>query len=348
MSGELATFEDALRSIPKNEGKHILLGNGFSQACRSDIFSYGSLLEKADFSKLSKRARDSFNTLETTDFEVVIRTLRDSAKLVEIYANDQKKLVSTLNGDAKKLKNLLVDTISKHHPANPSKLSDSEFRHGREFLRNFKNIYTLNYDLLLYWTLMHELEGDKPFQKIDFDDGFRHPDGEDESVTYVSWEVENSNKQNVYYLHGALHLFESDTELQKFTWTRTGVKLIDQINESLERDSYPLIVAEGTSDQKMGRIMKSGYLQRGLKSLASIGGSLFVYGMSMSPNDEHILKRIEKSKISNLWVGVYGDPKAKSNKEMIARASALESKNGKKSPLSVKFYDAQSATVWAG
>jgi len=348
MSFKLATFAEAIASIPARDGKHLLLGNGFSQACRSDIFSYGSLLEKADFSNLSKTAKDSFNTLETTDFEVVIRTLRDSAKLVALYANDQKKLVSTLNGDAKKLKNLLVDTISKHHPANPSKLSDSEFSHGREFLRNFKNIYTLNYDLLLYWTLMHDLEGEKSFQKINFDDGFRHPDGEDESVTYVSWEVENSNKQNVYYLHGALHLFESDTELQKFTWTRTGVKLIDQINESLERESYPLIVAEGTSDQKMGRIMKSGYLQRGLKSLASIGGSLFVYGMSMSPNDEHILKRIEKSKISNLWIGVYGDPKAKSNKDMIARASALENMNGKKSPLSVKFYDAQSANVWAG
>lgn len=343
----LATFSEAIASVPSDQKKHLLLGNGYSQACRKDIFAYGSLLDKADFSKLSKTAKDAFSALSTTDFEAVIRTLKDAAKLVKLYGSTEKTLLAALTDDAKKLKNLLVETISQHHPADPSNLSDSEFRHGRAFVRNFKNVYTLNYDLLLYWTLMHDFEDETPAEEIIFDDGFRHPDGADGTATYVSWEVENSNKQNVYYLHGALHLFESDTELQKFTWTRTGVKLMDQINESLDKEAYPLIVAEGTSDQKMKRIMKSGYLQRGLKSLASITGNLFVYGMSMSDNDEHILRRVEKSKVETLWVGVYGDPDSKDNKAMMARASALGGKRAAKSPLTVKFYDASTAKVWA-
>lgn len=92
---------------------------------------------------------------------------------------------------------------------------------------------------------------------IKCDDGFRHPDGAENSE-YVSWEIENSNEQNIHYLHGALHLFESEVELMKYTWSRTGTKLMDQINAALKNDFYPVIVAEGTSDQKMSRIMKSG------------------------------------------------------------------------------------------
>lgn len=283
----------------------------------------------------------------TTDFERVIRSLKDAAKLVKLYNESEKLLTKTLTSDAKELKSLLVNTISKHHPSDPTNLSDSEYRFGRVFLRNFNNIYTLNYDLLLYWTLMHEFDDESDEEKIIFDDGFRHPDGQDSTVPYVSWEVENSNKQNVYYLHGALHLFESDIELQKFTWTRTGVKLMTQVNESLDKGFYPLIVAEGTSAQKMSRIMKSGYLQRGLKSLASIGGALFIYGMSMSENDEHILKRVKKSKISTLWVGIYGDQTSANNKAIMNRALALGSNKSKNKALSVNFYDAASAKVWA-
>ncbi len=177
------------------------------------------------------------------------------------------------------------------------------------------------------------------------DDGFRHPDGK-ENVEYVSWEMENSDGQNIHYLHGALHIFESETELVKYTWSRTGIKLIDQINEALKNDRYPVIVAEGTSEQKISRIMKSSYLQRSLKSLRTIGGSLFIFGMALHENDEHVLKRIRKGNISELWVGVYGNPTSKENIALMKRAQSLASDRSSKKPLKVNFYDASTAKIW--
>lgn len=238
-----------------------------------------------------------------------------------------------------------MNTIANNHPLQPNQLTEDEFKHCRFFLKNFEAIYTLNYDLLLYWSLMHTTKDAETFEPIKCDDGFRHPDGSDSS-DYVSWEMENSDQQNIHYLHGALHIFESDTELVKYTWSRTGVKLIDQISEALKEDRYPVIVAEGTSKQKVSRIMKSSYLQRSLKSLRNISGSLFVYGMALHENDEHVLKRIRKGKVNELWVGIYGDPKSKENVALRKRAIALSDERSIKKSLLVNFYDASTAKIW--
>jgi len=344
MAEKLFSFSKALDEAKGK--KKLLLGNGFSQACRKDIFSYGSLFDKAKFDELSKNARTAFDTMGTTNFEAVIKALKDASLLVKVYSPKDKELAATMKRDSQGLKKILVDTIAKNHPLQPSDLSHAEFSICRTFLKNFDAIYTLNYDLLLYWTLMHETGFEEENDLIVCDDGFRHPDGEDDS-DYVSWEIENTNEQNIYYLHGALHLFESQTELMKYTWSRTGIKLMGQINEALRKDFYPLIVAEGTSDQKMARIMKSAYLQRGLKSLASVTGSLFIFGMALHENDDHILKRIRKGKMSQLWIGLYGEPTSAANKALKVRAQKLSESRSSKKPLEVKFFDAATAKVWS-
>jgi hypothetical protein len=344
MAAELISFTQA---IAQADGKkRLLLGNGFSQSCRKNIFSYGSLFNKADFSSLSGNAKKAFDALKTTNFEEVIKALRDSAKLTKVYAASNKSLADKMKSDSEGLKKILVDTIAKNHPLQPNEISNEEFTECRSFLKNFDTIYTLNYDLLLYWTLMHVTGFEDKKDLIKCDDGFRHPDSADDETEYVSWEIENSNDQNIHYLHGALHLFESEVELMKYTWSRTGTKLMDKINAALKKDFYPVIVAEGTSDQKMSRIMKSAYLQRGLKSLASTTGSLFVFGMALHENDEHILKRIRKGKVSELYVGIYGDPESAANKALKKNAQKLSAERSSKKPLDVKFYDASTANVW--
>lgn len=339
---KIFSFTEALAAA---EGKHrLLIGNGFSQACRKNIFSYGSLLEKANLSELMPSAKIAFEKLKTENFEVVIKSLKEASSLVKLYSNDQKASIDMKN-DSDKLKEILVDTIAKNHPLDPNDLEESEFIFCRNFLRNFDAIYTTNYDLLLYWSLMHEDSETAKEMKIKCDDGFRHSEDQ-ETSDYVTWEIENSDGQNIFYLHGALHLFESDTELQKYTWSRTGIKLIDQIRAALTNDYYPVIVAEGTSSQKMSRTMKSAYLQRGLKSLASCTGSLFIFGMALHENDNHILKSIRKGKVSQLWVGIYGDPNLKENKDLILRAKNLASDRSTKRPLEVNFFNSESVQVW--
>ena len=203
---KLITFEKAMSLVPDATKRHILLGNGFSRACREDIFSYDALFDSADFSYLSGEVKKAFSSLGTTDFEVVMRALKTTATLVEIYSTKDKELAKRLNNDANGLRDVLAQTIAKNHPARPSDILTTEYASCRSFLSYFDNIYTVNYDLLLYWALMHEeLE-----PKIKADDGFRTPDGG--PTEYVTWDIEKSNSQNVFYLHGSLHVFDAGSE----------------------------------------------------------------------------------------------------------------------------------------
>jgi hypothetical protein len=317
-----------------------LLGNGFSRACRDDIFAYGALFDRADFGRLSANAKRAFEKLQTTDFEVVIRALRNAAILCELYNGKKDALSRQLRDDADGLREVLAAAVAHSHPARPNDISDEEYQACRRFLVHFDKIYTLNYDLLLYWTVMHEeLE-----PKVQADDGFRSP--EEQDVDYVTWEIGNTNKQNIHYLHGALHLFDAGSELKKYTWSRTGIALIDQIRASLAEDMYPLVVAEGEARQKKAKIDHSNYLSRSFRSFGAIGGSLFVHGFSMGESDSHLVKLIAKGKLSELYVGLHGDPKSKANSRIVETVVQLPNARPKKSPLSYTFYESASANVW--
>jgi Domain of unknown function (DUF4917) len=335
---ELATFPEALA---RAEGKlHLLLGNGFSRACRNDIFNYDALFQRADFTALAPTARSAFDALDTTDFEVVMRALRKASNLVGLYEPQNQTLAGNMLSDAEGLRDVLASSIAQNHPERPNDISDESYEACRNFLSNFNSIYTLNYDLLLYWALMNIELG----PRVACDDGFRTPDGG--AAEYVTWAVENSDKQNVFYLHGALHLFDAQSELKKYTWSNTGIALIDQIRAALSADLYPLIVAEGTSDEKMARIMHSNYLGRGYRSFAKIGGSLFVFGHAMHDNDEHWYRLIEKGNISQLFVGLFGEPSSDSNRALSAKALRLQTTRPPRKPVRVMFFDSATANAW--
>lgn len=52
----LMTFAEAIADSNQFSKRHLLLGNGFSIACRADIFHYGSLFAQADFSQVPEVA----------------------------------------------------------------------------------------------------------------------------------------------------------------------------------------------------------------------------------------------------------------------------------------------------
>lgn len=335
------TFEKAIENSQHYKKRHLLLGNGFSIACRHDIFMYQRLFEQADFSKLNPSARQVFADLETADFEHVIKTLRHAARLLNAYGIPESTR-ERLETDAECLKDLLVETIAASHPERPSDISNDEYAYCKTFLSNFDSQYTLNYDLLLYWTKMHEGMG--------FDDGFRTSIDDieqGEESDYVIWDADQSRRQDLWFLHGALHLFDSGIEIQKYTWKRTGVRLIQQTRNALSRNLFPIFVSEGESSEKLERIRHNDYLAKARRSFQSITGCLFIYGHSLAANDEHFLKLIERGKLQHVFVGLYGDPKSAANKGIKARAERLSAnRSNPNHPLSVDFYDAATASVW--
>lgn len=340
---ELLSFKEALLRAGQNR-KHLMLGNGFSIALRPDIFTYNTLYERAKESKkLSKELEDIFVKLGTTDFELVMEALQYAASLVSLYEKANPALAKLLEQDAAKLRDVLAETIAENHPARPYDVKQDQYESCKRFLAHFDGyIYTLNYDLLLYWTLMQtELQ-----PEVSTDDGFRNP--EDEDAEFVTWDVQNTNEQRIFYLHGALHIYDAGADLLKFTWSKTAIPLVDQIKNSLAKRQYPLIVTEGTSQQKKDRIQHSSFLGRGFRSFSAISGALFIYGHSLAENDEHLLKLIDKGKVKQVFVGIYGDPKAERNQTIIERAQLFRTRRRNGSPPEINFFDARSANVWDG
>jgi hypothetical protein len=335
----LISFEEALARTPTDKRPHVLLGNGFSRACRPDIFAYGALFDRADFNALSPLARDAFGVLRTTDFEVVMRALKDAAQLIRLYAPGLPDLADSMQRDATGLRDVLVHAIAQNHPDYPATINGNQYAACRRFLEHFKGIYTLNYDLLLYWALMN----DEHPPHIPCDDGFRTP--ETGAEEYVTWEP-GRYAQNIHYLHGALHVFDAGTEVQKYTWTNTGRRLIDQIREALTNELYPIFVAEGESSQKYKRIRHSDFLHKAYRSFQEIGGTLFIYGHAMSPNDEHIIRLIGRGKLERVFVGIYGDENSVPNQAIRRRVEQLQVVRPARKPLQAEFFDAASARVW--
>lgn len=353
-------FTEALKQASSYSKKNLLLGNGFSIACVPTIFTYSSLYKQADFSKMPE-VKEVFKILKTQDFEEVIHALEYAALVLPSYIDNLPRTVAKLQRHAKKIKEILIQTIAKNHPERPSSIEDSKYRSCIKFLNNFLGndgiIYSLNYDLLLYWTLMYGLN-EKLLNAMP-NDGF----GKDVELNnagipisvsdYVIWRGDsNAHGQNIHYLHGALHVFERDAEIEKFSWINTGKPLIEQAREALEANRFPLFVAEGDSTKKLNRITHSGYLYHSFKSFSQrmktgdkkSTACLFTDGVSFSENDEHIIKKIASGKINHLFVSIYGNPDSEANKIIIQRAESIKSKRNQE--FKISYFDANSAKVW--
>jgi hypothetical protein len=358
---KLISFQDAIQQT-EGEKRHLVLGNGFSIACRPDIFCYDTLFEQADFTN-SSQAKELFDILGTRDFEEVINTLEKSSQIIPIYDKSLQRLVNSLTVDAKTIKHLLVDTVASNHPSRPNNILDKEFWACRKFLSHFLDkdsckrcsVYSLNYDLLLYWVLMHKKEKD-PFN-FTFDDGFNRDleelraDGEAELSPDVTWQgATQSHRQNIHFLHGALHLYDEGSQLRKYTWIDTGVVLTGQARYSIEKGFFPLFVSEGTSEKKMDKILHSAYLHKCYRSLVANtnikSANFYTYGYSFSSNDDHISRRFEEGKFKNLYVGLYGNIGDKANQLIVQKIEALKAARPSRYPLEVSYYDASTANVW--
>lgn len=368
------TFADALAQTDELK-RHLLLGNGFSIALFPHRFTYGSLLDSVDFTAYPQ-AKLAFEALATTDFEVVIQALRQAVTLLPIYGGDPG-VHTLMEQHAEALKELLVQAIAGKHPERPSDVTEEQYGACRRFLAHFAgnsrdlrprggkdlrgSLFSVNYDLLLYWTLLHDeiriidpahptqwhLEVSEP---LDHNDGFLPPD-DDPDAEYVTWDGEESFKQSIFFLHGALHLFDHGSELQKKCWERSGgIPLIDQIRAALNESRFPLFVSEGSSEGKLDRIRHSAYLHKGLRSFRANcdvkGTSLFVFGHSFADKDAHILDQIRKGKCSHLFVSIHGDHESAPNRQIMLRANRLAVLRLERNPLVVQFFDAASANVW--
>lgn len=343
MENKLLIYDEVLQQIKQTSGKrHLLLGNGFSMAYDKNRFSFTSLLKSAIDKGIIEKNSNIYQIFEnnnTSDFEEVVKILENTSKVVKIYTQD-KKLCEKLLEDSKKLKQFLVNVVTNNHPEKITEISDDKFDSTINFIKEYEKIYSLNYDLLLYWTTekLREKINNKIIQdKEKFIDGFRNSDNGHDVV------FDNISHYNTcFYLHGALHIFDSGDEIIKKTYSRTGRPLKEQITEELNDNRYPVFVSEGTSEQKKTKIIHNAYLNHCYKSLSTIQGNLIVFGTMLKSNDEHIQNAILNSKIKNIYFGVSNLEKGK--KEL---SDFIEKNNNlKKDKKQILFYDYKSVKIW--
>lgn len=352
---KVVKFDDILKQTNALSAKKptLLLGNGFSIAFDGNIFSYKSLYEQAKdmglFEKISQAVPSLFESVSTFDFEHVMQVLNHFVVAGSSYKIEGALLVRA-EQDEIALKQILVEAITRNHPDDPKSISEAQYESCFNFLSNFKSIYSLNYDLLLYWVIMHFLD------KLKLKDGFYDGNAGNEVYyqdDYVIWPTTHSSSSDVYFLHGALHLFDAGDEIRKFCWSRTGIKIKKQILDALDGGMFPLFVSEGDAHSKLKKILHNGYLLKGLRSLSQVSGAVVTYGVSFKTNDQHIIDVIVDSTISHLYVSMFGDPKSESNIEMIQNLSAMVDRRNhlvtnkkRKNSLEIHFYDAVSAKIW--
>lgn len=304
--------------LGKRRTPHLLFGNGFSIAYNSGIFSYNALssfIEKIDDPALSQL----FSRLNTKNFELIMQQLDNFCEVADLFTTD-KKLVPKIKQASEKLKNSLIEAVKELHPEHVFSIPTEESGACSQFLNyyldNGGNIFSTNYDLLLYWVLMRNSpekanDGFGRDLETDLTDGYIPQD--EWEYSELRW-GRNKTKQNIHYLHGALPIFDTGIEIIKEEYD--GTYLLDKIKERIEKKEYPVFVTAGNAQEKLTHIMHNKYLEYCYDNLCNIEGSLITFGFNFGEYDTHIIDAINiaakqgakmGNKLHSVYIGVYSD-----------------------------------------
>ena len=344
----LMNYADVIEHLKKKRRKkHLFLGNGFSMAFSADMFSYNAFSDfvaKTDDLLLKKM----FEIVNTRNFEVIMSQLDVFQRLaLEFEADDC--FVNKISSTSSNLKKRLIDAISELHPEHVFKIPEDKSRNSANFFKEYLdgsdlegNIFSANYDLLLYWVLMSN-------QSIITDsvDGFgreRIDDetpGEEPEYGELEWGP-NKILQKIHYVHGALHLFDTGVAVIKEIYD--GNYLLEKIQSRIEKKEYPIFVTAGDGKQKLEQILHNPYLDYCYQKLCLIKGSLVTFGFNFGDYDHHIIDAINKAakqpkKSGRLWsvyIGVYSDDDVKHMKSIESMFKCQK----------IHLFDAKTANVW--
>jgi len=344
---KLETFDDVLKSIQKSRDRefHLLLGNGFSMAYDPGIFSYNAL---HDF--ITNLNDDDLSTIlgviETKNFELIMQQLDNFSALIEAFGGD-KKLKEKVDAASAKLKMSLLDAVNALHPEHVFTVPEHQSEICSRFLKIFMdsggNVFSTNYDLLLYWILMRN-------SIVEHVDGFgrelenhgEYVPPEEQIWSELVW-GKHRDEQNVFYVHGALPFFDSGVAVVKEEYDQQNY-LLEKISGRMERGEYPIFVTAGDGKQKLAHIMHNHYLSHCYDTLCGITGSLVTYGFNFGPYDDHIIEAVNRAakngrkefpKLVSIYIGIYSDEDRK-HIEQIQPKFACK----------VRMFDAKSVDVW--
>lgn len=345
---QLPSYSEIIQSLnKKHRQKHLLFGNGFSISYDRTIFSYNALssfVENIDDDTLKKL----FARLDTKNFEVIMHHLDNFIEIADIFGID-KPQIENINTASSKLRQSLIDAVHTLHPEHVFTIPEEKSKNCLCFLDEYLNnggcIFSTNYDLLLYWVLRrneseNDIDGFGRELETDFDNEYI-PETEQE-WSELRWGKHKSS-QNIFYLHGALLLFDTGIHIIKEEYDNRGY-LLENINKRVRNKEYPIFVTGGSSDDKMHHISHNKYLSYCYERLTSIEGSLVTLGFNFGDYDTHIIDAVNiaahqgkrrGNKLHSIYIGVYSDAD-------LQHINSIE----KKFKCKVNKYNARTANIW--
>lgn len=293
-------------NISGNYRGTILLGNGASIAV-SPRFSYESLLQHAlakDW--ITNDVNQLFTFFRTKNFELVLRLVWQASNVNRsLQIPDERTHQAYI-----RVRECLIQSVRDIHPEHNEIALALPNLYG--YLKNFNTVISLNYDLIVYWTMTYGLSVEDQHSFKDcflngvFDGNwqrFRQPIGWDRTTTLV------------FYPHGSLILCRDIVEAE-YKISGNGNDLLESILRLWQGETVvPLFVSEGNQQQKINSICNSYYLSTVYREvLNSPKTDLVIYGWGFGEHDLHLLQRMANSGIQRVAISVFGNDQAYCNK----------------------------------
>lgn len=274
--GTLHDWEDIAKS---EDWQVLLLGNGLSRHVW-EPFGYRALFDHAARAELTEADRALFGS--QTNFERVLGDLSTAIRVTDLAGLKSDKLYERYRS----IQRALGHAVRRVHLTR-SQVPDDTLAVIRGVMESSEWIFTTSYDLLVYWAMGYD------GRYAPFKDHFRYAGrcqfDPDRSPVY-------EGEIPVYYLHGALHLTvggDGDTWKVRLTSLRT---ILDQFGQPIAGDpqARPLLVTEGSAQDKMRAIEGNKYLSHALHRLRGLPLPVLVFGSGLSEQDEHLVEALNE------------------------------------------------------
>lgn len=327
MPYEIRRWEDIAGDFERGT---VLVGNGASIAVDRG-FRYEALLQEArQRGLLTAQVEDLFRSFNTSDFELALRLVWHATKV-----NSALQIPDDLTRQVyQDVRRALIDTVRAVHPvhADVAERLPSMYR----FLKQFSTVLSLNYDLLVYWTMTYGF--DLPDQH-QFKDCFLNGNFDDDWKRFRRRIREQTNTL-VFYPHGNLAL-RRDVLDREGKIHDQGDGLLGAILNAWSTGNYiPLFVSEGTSAQKLSAIRNSYYLSTVYREvIPSLEGTLTIFGWGMGEQETHLLQRLAQANVAQVACSVH-----RGNQQSCE--SAFRTLRNRLGEIDVVFFDSESAG-WA-
>lgn len=189
---DILTWDYVKSLIENNDNNNVLLGNGFSRSYKSEEFNQKTLINEMQ----------SLHGKNITDIE---KCIEETTKLLK--ESEDTVPISIV---AKWIKeNLQKEFVKKLFEKMPSSIRDKEnydeatLKPYNTFLSLFKNYFTLNYDPIFYWMMLHfQGNNDKNLEKyINIENELLKTSEDDKKYNKIQqkYEDENDNYRKISF-----------------------------------------------------------------------------------------------------------------------------------------------------